>query len=109
MSQTLTNEKATGQQKPDPIVEASRLFAALADPTRLRILRRLVGGEANVAALTALLGVPQPTTSHHLAILLMNRLVVRRRAGKLVFYSLHDDVVDANGISLLGQKVRVEF
>ena len=64
------------------------LFGLLGDPTRLAILARLTKSEENVTSLCAAVGRPQPTISHHLAILLGGKLVSRRRAGKEVFYSL---------------------
>ena len=65
-----------------------RLLALLADKTRLRILWLLADGERAVGAMTAELGLPQPTVSHHLAWLRTMHLVSPRRAGKNVFYAL---------------------
>ena len=68
--------------------DVARLLSLLADKTRMRILRILVGGERPVVALTSELGLPQPTVSHHLAWLRMMDLVAPRRQGKHVFYAL---------------------
>jgi DNA-binding transcriptional ArsR family regulator len=65
-----------------------RLLALLADKTRLKILRLLAEKELHVGALTAALGLPQPTVSHHLAWLRTVSLVSPRRAGKFVYYAL---------------------
>jgi len=64
------------------------IYAALADPTRLRILALLKGGEVCVCHIHASLGVPQPTASRHLAYLRKAGLVTARRDGNWMHYSL---------------------
>jgi ArsR family transcriptional regulator len=64
------------------------VFRALADPTRLRILRLLDGTELNVNELVEVLQLPQPTVSRHLAVLLRAELVTRRRDGMWTYYGL---------------------
>jgi DNA-binding transcriptional ArsR family regulator len=54
-------------------------FAALADPTRRAILRRLMQGEATVTELVAPFDLSQPTISKHLKVLARAGLVERRR------------------------------
>ena len=73
-------------------VALAELFQLLGDKTRLSILMRLADGEWNVSALCRDLNLPQPTVSHHLSLLRINGLVVNRRDGKQVYYSLpgHD-------------------
>lgn len=61
---------------------------ALADPKRLRIIAILRRGEMTVSALAGALGLPQANVSHHLAILRRLGLVVPRREGAQVFYSI---------------------
>jgi ArsR family transcriptional regulator len=61
---------------------------ALADPTRLRILGLVEGGEVCVCHLHEALGVPQPTASRHLAYLRRAGLVEGRREGLWVYYRL---------------------
>ncbi len=68
------------------------LFKLLSDKTRLAILQILCDGEMNVTALCRRLKLPQPTVSHHLGLLRMNRLIANRRSGKQVYYKLHDRV-----------------
>lgn len=55
------------------------VFAALADPTRRTILRRLADGEATVNELVALSDLRQPTVSKHLKVLERAGLVSRGR------------------------------
>ena len=61
---------------------------ALADPTRLRILALLTGGEVCVCHIHEALGIPQPTASRHLAYLRKSGLVEARREGLWVHYGL---------------------
>ena len=68
--------------------DAVRLFKALGDPTRLRIVKLLERGERCVCQLTAALGMGQSRISRHLAILKDAGLIEDRRAGKWVHYRL---------------------
>jgi ArsR family transcriptional regulator len=70
-------------------MEPAGLFAAFADPTRLRILALLQQEkEICVCDLCGVLGEIQPKVSRHLAVLRRAALVEVRRAGKWKFYSL---------------------
>ncbi len=68
--------------------DLARLFRALADPTRLRILHLLLQRELCVCELQQGLRLPQPLLSRHLAYLRHAGLVANRRKGNRVFYSL---------------------
>jgi len=68
----------------------SRIFKALADETRLRILSLLEVREMCVCEIMVALDLTQPTASHHLGILENAGLVKDRKEGKWVFYSLAD-------------------
>jgi ArsR family transcriptional regulator, arsenate/arsenite/antimonite-responsive transcriptional repressor len=71
---------------PDPDV---RLFQALADPTRLAIVRELAGGEAIGACdFTDCCEVSQPTVSHHLRILREAGVIASERRGTSIEYRL---------------------
>jgi ArsR family transcriptional regulator len=65
-----------------------RVFRALADPTRLRILNLLQGGEVCVCDLVCVLESPQPTVSRHLAYLRRAGLVKARKEGIWAYYEL---------------------
>jgi DNA-binding transcriptional ArsR family regulator len=69
---------------------ASRLFRALADVPRLRLLSRLADGEVCVTALAAAEGESMAVISQRLRVLRGEELVTRRRSGKHVFYALAD-------------------
>lgn len=72
------------------IDKQSRFFKALADETRLRILKLLEVREMCVCEVMIALGLTQPTASHHLGILENAGLVKDRKEGKWVFYSIAD-------------------
>jgi ArsR family transcriptional regulator len=77
--------------QPDSLLHLSRLFAALGDPTRLRIVAALTGQELCVCDIAAALSNSESAISHQLRILRDLGLVRSRRDGRLVFYSLDDD------------------
>jgi len=64
------------------------LFAALADPTRLRLLNLMAGREVCVCYLVEILGQSQPKISRHLAYLRNAGIVQARREGKWMHYSI---------------------
>ena len=78
MTSTIHSEPATAAAD-----EVSRLFTALADPTRVRILNLLAAGELCVCDLVETLDQPQPTVSRHLASLRGSGLVAVRRRGRV--------------------------
>lgn len=70
---------------------------ALADETRIRILKLLEGGGLYVCQIMAVIGLSQSTISKHLAILKTAGLVEDRKAGIWVSYSLcADRIIDYN-------------
>jgi ArsR family transcriptional regulator len=69
-----------------PAVE--KVFRALSERLRLRILYLLRGGEVCVCDLVAVLAVPQPTASRHLAYLRRAGLVEVRKEGPWCYYRL---------------------
>lgn len=73
--------------------EIADLFAALADPTRLRIVAALVDRELCVCDLAATIGQSESAVSHHLRLLRERGLVRVRRDGRLAFYAVADDHV----------------
>lgn len=65
-----------------------RLFAALADPTRLRLLNLMRGREVCVCYFVEILEQSQPKISRHLAYLRRAGIVNARRDGKWMHYSI---------------------
>lgn len=68
--------------------QAVKLFKALGDPTRLRIVKLLEHGELCVCQLIAVLGMGQSRISRHLSILKEAGLILDDRKGKWVHYRL---------------------
>lgn len=73
--------------------EAARLFAMLAEPARLFLLRELMAGPANVTELMQRTGLKQGNVSKHLGILLQSRFVRRNREGNHAIYEISDPAV----------------
>jgi DNA-binding transcriptional ArsR family regulator len=65
-----------------------QLFHLLSDKTRLQIVMMLAEGERDVTSLCKELHLAQPTVSHHLGLLRMNRVIMNKRQGKRVIYAL---------------------
>jgi len=73
--------------------QLERVFKALADRHRVRILNRLLsaGGEAVcVCDFEAMLGLKQPTVSYHLKQLLDAGIIEREKRGSYAYFSLAD-------------------
>ncbi|MBZ0282746.1 MAG: metalloregulator ArsR/SmtB family transcription factor [Anaerolineae bacterium] len=68
----------------------ARFFQALADPTRVRMLKALADGEWCVSDLTEALGMDQPAISHQLKYLREMSLVRWKKHGRHVYYTLGD-------------------
>ena len=76
----------------DDAARLARVFRALADPARVRLLSLLAAcpsEEACVNDLLAKVELAQPTVSHHLKVLFEVGLVERERRGSWVYYRLH--------------------
>jgi ArsR family transcriptional regulator len=75
--------------------QAARLFRALADPTRIRILGMVAGGELCVCELVSALDIPQPLLSHHLRILRQAGFIRGRKDGRWTHYALNATRLEA--------------
>lgn len=73
---------------PGSISALERLFSALSDSTRLRLLNLMAEGEVCVCFFVEVLDQPQPTISRHLAYLRNAGLVAGRRDGKWIHYGV---------------------
>ena len=73
--------------------QLAQLFAAMGDPSRLRIIAALVDGEKNVTAIAEAVQISESAVSHHLRDLRQLRIVKTRKEGRFVYYSLDDDHV----------------
>jgi DNA-binding transcriptional ArsR family regulator len=69
------------------------IFQALGHPTRIAILELLDRGELSAGALIIELGMEQANVSQHLSVLRAQQIVLTRKAGNQVFYSVRDPVI----------------
>jgi ArsR family transcriptional regulator len=75
---------------------AAALFAALADPARVKIVSQIVrcGGECCACQFEPEVGLSQPTVSHHLKKLTAAGLLEREQRGRWAYFSLRRDAVE---------------
>lgn len=74
---------------PEAAHDLSRVFKALSDPVRLRLLSLIAahpGGEACVCDVSGAFDLSQPTISHHLKVLRQAGLIDHERRGTWVYY-----------------------
>ena len=71
----------------------SRIFQALADRTRLRILELLKEGELCVSEIGERFAMTQPSISHHLDVLKRAGLVSSEKRGREVYYRFKRDAI----------------
>ena len=86
----VVNEKMPAEEE---LYDLAELFKVFGDSTRIRILFVLFEAEVCVCDLAEALHMTQSAISQQLKILKQSKLVVGRREGKQVFYSLADDHV----------------
>jgi ArsR family transcriptional regulator len=80
----------------------TRLLKALANETRLKMLKLLSKREMCVCELTVALELTQPTASHHLNILENMGLIKDKKKGKWVFYSVTNPELTQHFFDFLG-------
>ena len=73
----------------------TKYFKAFGDPSRFKIIQLLASKEMSVNDIADAIGLSQPTASRHLAILREAEVVVDRREGQQVYYSLNKDNVES--------------
>jgi DNA-binding transcriptional ArsR family regulator len=71
----------------------AEIFQALAHPTRIAIVEALRHGETSAGQLIERLGLEQANASQHLTVLRSKQIVISRKEGNQVFYSLRDPVL----------------
>ncbi|HVY91442.1 MAG TPA: metalloregulator ArsR/SmtB family transcription factor [Bryobacteraceae bacterium] len=71
----------------------AEFFQALAHPTRIAIIEQLRDGELSAGVLIERLGIEQANVSQHLAVLRAKHIVINRKAGNQVFYSVRDRLI----------------
>jgi ArsR family transcriptional regulator, arsenate/arsenite/antimonite-responsive transcriptional repressor len=90
----------TGVTRPGSKFDLARLFAALSDRTRLRLLNLMNGREVCVCYFVEILGQSQPKISRHLAYLRRAGIANARREGKWMHYSIRHPA-DAGAAAIL--------
>ncbi|OAR22788.1 transcriptional regulator [Streptomyces sp. ERV7] len=82
----------------DQAAELAKVFKALGDPVRLRLMSMIAsrgdGGEVCVCELTPAFDLSQPTISHHLKLLRQAGLIDCERRGTWVYYWVLPGVLD---------------
>lgn len=89
--------------------ELSRVFKAIGDPVRLRLLSLIAshdGGEACVCELAGVFDLTAPTISHHLKVLREAGLISGERRGTWVYYRVHPEVLAQLAAVLVPSGVR---
>jgi DNA-binding transcriptional ArsR family regulator len=71
----------------------AEIFQALGHPTRIAIVEALRDGELPAGRLIEKLGLEQANASQHLSVLRSKMIVINRKVGNQVFYSLRDPVL----------------
>jgi DNA-binding transcriptional ArsR family regulator len=71
----------------------ANIFQALGHPTRIAIVEMLGEGELSAGALIEKLGIEQANASQHLAVLRSKQIVINRKVGNQVFYSVKDPLI----------------
>ncbi|MFL5993590.1 MAG: ArsR/SmtB family transcription factor [Streptomyces sp.] len=88
----------------DQAAELAKVFKALGDPVRLRLMSMIAsrgeGGEVCVCELTPAFDLSQPTISHHLKLLRQAGLIDCERRGTWVYYWVLPGVLDRLGAFL---------
>ena len=82
-----------GKKKPEVYAQASEVFKALAHPSRVRLLHRLIQGDCCVSEIENCLGLSQPNVSQHLKVLKDAGLIQGTRKGTRICYAIADDRV----------------
>lgn len=114
MSQVVTDKAGAGPRQllevaevcitgPSTLMPADRaaclaeIFKALSDPTRVRLLAHISSSEHGTACachLPEILGISQPTLSHHLKKLVEAGLITREQRGRWAHYTAVPEVMD---------------
>jgi DNA-binding transcriptional ArsR family regulator len=72
----------------------NKVFKALADPTRRKILHLLRAGELSAGELAEHCDMSKPSVSHHFNVLKEAELIASRREGQSIYYSLDTTAVE---------------
>ena len=89
----------------DMLFDLVKFFSIFSDVTRLKMLSALAISEMCVTDISNVLEINQTTVSHQLRLLKNLGAVKMRRQGKVIFYSLKNDIINdvlLKGVEFLG-------
>ena len=89
----------------DMLFDLVKFFSIFSDVTRLKMLSALAISEMCVNDISAVLKINQTTVSHQLRLLKNLGAVTQRRQGKVIFYSLKNEIINdvlLKGVEFLG-------
>ena len=86
--------------------KAAELFKALCDENRIKILKLLQSGEKCACHLNENINVTQPTMSHHMKVLCDSGIVIGRKEGKWMHYSISSEGAK-NALRILSELTNV--
>jgi len=102
----------TGGRVSDAAAETlARMFKALGDPTRVKLLSLIAAapdGEACICDMTEPVGLSQPTVSHHMKLLVDAGLATREQRGRWAYYRVAPDALRALAAALAPVAGRVD-
>ena len=81
-------------------VKTAKIFKALSDPKRVKIVDMLSCGEMCACLLLKSFEITQPTLAHDMKVLSEAELVISRREGKNTYYSLNWDTIKEMNVVL---------
>ena len=87
----------------------ARIFKALGDPARVRLLSLIAahqGGEACICDLVEPVGLSQPTVSHHMKQLADAGLVTREQRGKWAYYRIVEQALRSVADAVMPREMR---
>ena len=101
-----TQSLVTGYVPTDEMLfDLVKFFSIFSDITRLKMLSALAISEMCVTDLSTILSINQTTVSHQLRLLKNLGAVMQRRQGKVIFYSLRNELLNdvlLKGVEFLG-------
>lgn len=92
-----------GVLEDDQAEALARMFKALGDPHRVKLLSIIAAAddkEACVCDLTEPVGLSQPTVSHHMKLLVEAGLVTREQRGRWAYFSIVPGILDSLAATL---------
>lgn len=96
---------AEGALESEQAERIARVFKALGDPTRVKLLSLIGGSETGmcICDLTEPVGLAQPTVSHHMKQLVEAGLATREQRGKWAYFRVVDGALENAARTLLPQ------